>query len=79
MGGYGSIKFGLKYPEMFALVGSFSGALPAASWTDTLFSKAGMKGAIPDSIKSVYGADDSQTRTRQRHIPNDQGNDRRKN
>ena len=31
MGGYGSIKFGLKYPEKFALVGSFSGALQAAS------------------------------------------------
>lgn len=29
MGGYGSIKFGLKYPELFSLVGSFSGALDA--------------------------------------------------
>ncbi|MGI8556355.1 MAG: alpha/beta hydrolase [Pyrinomonadaceae bacterium] len=62
MGGYGSLKFGLKHPEMFRLVGSFSGALGAADWTDTQFNKMGMKGAIPDSIRSVYGADDSQTR-----------------
>jgi S-formylglutathione hydrolase FrmB len=27
MGGYGSIKFGLRYPELFSVVGSFSGAL----------------------------------------------------
>jgi S-formylglutathione hydrolase FrmB len=27
MGGYGSIKFGLRYPELFSIVGSFSGAL----------------------------------------------------
>jgi len=29
MGGYGAIKFGLKYPKMFSVVGSFSGALTA--------------------------------------------------
>ncbi len=32
MGGFGAIKFGLKYPEMFALVGSFSGALGAVDY-----------------------------------------------
>lgn len=31
MGGYGAIKFGLKYPDKFAIVGSFSGALAATS------------------------------------------------
>ena len=62
MGGYGSIKFGLKYPEMFGLVGSFSGALGAPSWTSKFFAASGVKGAIPDSIASVYGADDSQPR-----------------
>lgn len=62
MGGYGSLKFGLKYPEMFALVGSFSGALGAAGWTNAEFTKIGLKGAIPESIARVYGADDSQTR-----------------
>ncbi|HEX8503580.1 MAG TPA: alpha/beta hydrolase family protein [Pyrinomonadaceae bacterium] len=32
MGGYGSLKFGLKHPELFAFAGSMSGALGAASW-----------------------------------------------
>ena len=32
MGGYGALKFGLKYPEMFSLAGSFSGALGAATF-----------------------------------------------
>ena len=59
MGGYGSIKFGLKNPEMFALVGSFSGALGAASLTEK---EVGMKGAIAESILGVYGAADSETR-----------------
>lgn len=59
MGGYGSLKFGLKYPEMFSLVGSFSGALGAADWTEK---EIGAKGAIAESILSVYGAADSPTR-----------------
>lgn len=29
MGGYGAIKFGLKYPQLFSVVGSFSGAFDA--------------------------------------------------
>lgn len=32
MGGYGSLKFGLKYPQLFSLVGSFSGALGATDF-----------------------------------------------
>ena len=59
MGGYGSLKFGLKYPEMFSLVGSFSGALNAASWTEK---DLGGRGAIAETVMSVYGAADSQTR-----------------
>lgn len=60
MGGYGAIKFGLKYPNMFSLVGSFSGALtaplPAAidiapTWKELI-----------DSLASVYGPQDSKTR-----------------
>lgn len=31
MGGFGAIKFGLKRPELFSMVGSFSGALDAPS------------------------------------------------
>src|ERR1044071_445511 len=33
MGGYGSMKFALKHPELFAFAGSMSGALAVASWT----------------------------------------------
>lgn len=60
MGGYGSIKFGLKYPENFALVGSFSGALGAASWTEKTLGNNWK--ALTDSITSIYGADGSKTR-----------------
>jgi putative tributyrin esterase len=58
MGGYGSLKFGLKHPELFAFAASMSGALGAASW-------------IPDdklpefvrpSIARVYGAAGTETR-----------------
>jgi S-formylglutathione hydrolase FrmB len=60
MGGYGSFKFGLKRPELFSVVGSFSGALTAPlpagrdiapSWKELI-----------DSLASVYGPDGSQTR-----------------
>jgi putative tributyrin esterase len=32
MGGFGALKFGAKYPEMFALAASMSGAVQIASW-----------------------------------------------
>lgn len=56
MGGYGAIKFGLKYPEMFSLVGSFSGALGAASFTEK------NAGAIGKSMIAIFGPEDSDTR-----------------
>ena len=56
MGGYGAIKFGLKYPDKFALVGSFSGALGAAGFT------AKTAGNIGKSIEAIFGAEDSETR-----------------
>jgi S-formylglutathione hydrolase FrmB len=59
MGGYGSLKFGLKYPEMFSLVGSFSGALGAPTWTDSVF---GNWKALRDSVRSVYAEEGSKTR-----------------
>ena len=34
MGGYGAMKLGLKYPQMFAAVASLSGALAAARWRE---------------------------------------------
>ncbi|MBX7054976.1 MAG: esterase family protein [Pyrinomonadaceae bacterium] len=57
MGGYGSIKFGLKYPEMFSLVGSFSGALGASSFTEK---NAGPN--IGKTIDLIYGPVGSETR-----------------
>ena len=59
MGGYGSVKFGLKYPEMFSLVGSFSGALGAGTWTQK---EVGTKGTIAESLLAVFGIENSQTR-----------------
>ncbi len=56
MGGYGSIKFGLKYPQMFTLVGSFSGALGADSFTDK------NAGAIGKGIDAIFGAEESENR-----------------
>lgn len=57
MGGYGSIKFGLKYPEMFSIVGSFSGALPATGWTDK-----NSAAWLSKSIMSVFGDATNDTR-----------------
>lgn len=50
MGGFGAIKFGLKYPEMFVVVGSFSGALGAATITEKE-----LPGAIGKSIDAIFG------------------------
>jgi S-formylglutathione hydrolase FrmB len=55
MGGYGAIKFGLKYPDKFSLIGSFSGAL------DAPLRGQDNKNLRP-SIISVFGPDNSQTR-----------------
>lgn len=57
MGGYGSLKFGLKYPEMFSLIGSFSGALGATGWTEKT------AGQIAKSMDAVFGPEpDNETR-----------------
>ncbi len=57
MGGYGAIKFGVKYPGLFVLAGSFSGALGAASITEKQ-----IPGAIGRSIDAIFGATGSETR-----------------
>jgi putative tributyrin esterase len=59
MGGYGALKFGVKYPQQFVFVGSMSGALGAATWTE-----AEMKGlaAIWRTLQPVYGPENSPTR-----------------
>ena len=55
MGGYGAIKFGLKYPDLFSIVGSFSGALDAPlRGQDSAF--------LRPSIVSVFGPDKSKIR-----------------
>lgn len=56
MGGYGSLKFGLKYPDKFVLVGSFSGALGAASFTEKT------TGNIGKAIDAIFGDAESENR-----------------
>lgn len=56
MGGYGALKFGLKYPEMFTLVGSFSGAFGTSQFTE----KAA--GDIGKTVDVVFGPVGSKTR-----------------
>ena len=56
MGGYGSIKFGLKYLDLFSIVGSFSGAFDAPLRTKK-------SGNNWPSIPIVFGAEDSKTRS----------------
>lgn len=58
MGGYGAVKFGLKYPNLFAMVGSFSGAFGIAKWTE----KKGGNSLIGRSIDSVFGPVGSEAR-----------------
>jgi putative tributyrin esterase len=55
MGGYGALKFGLKYPDKFILAGSFSGALGI-----TTIPSASV--ATFPSVKNVFGEDGSQSR-----------------
>jgi len=57
MGGFGSLKFGLKYPDKFVLAGSFSGALGAAQITEKQF-----PGTIGKTIEGIFGPADSETR-----------------
>ncbi|HKO35826.1 MAG TPA: alpha/beta hydrolase family protein [Pyrinomonadaceae bacterium] len=59
MGGYGALKFGLKYPATFAFAGSMSGALRPASWTEEELKDFK---AIRDSVFSVFGPMGSETR-----------------
>ena len=59
MGGYGALKFGVKYSEMFAFAGSMSGALGAASWTE-----ADLRGFefIWRTLAPIFGHEDSPMR-----------------
>ncbi len=59
MGGYGGMKFGLKYPEMFVLAGSFSGALKAPQYDQ---GPSSVSGFLTKSIGIAFGDADSPTR-----------------
>jgi putative tributyrin esterase len=59
MGGYGAIKFGLKYPSTFAFAGSMSGALAAATWTEEEMKNVK---AVYDSLPPVFGPTGSEVR-----------------
>ncbi|MBX3283313.1 MAG: esterase family protein [Acidobacteria bacterium] len=56
MGGYGALKFGLKDPDLFTLVGSFSGAFGTSDFTEKTAGEIGKK------VDSVFGPLDSDTR-----------------
>ena len=58
MGGYGALKYGVKFPEMFSLAGSFSGALGAANYT----SGGGILESLFKSLNESFGPAGSQTR-----------------
>ena len=59
MGGYGALKFGVKYPQTFGFVASLSGALGAASWTHEELSAYE---AIWRTLPPVFGQADSPVR-----------------
>lgn len=57
MGGYGAVKFGLKYPEKFSIVGSFSGALAATSIEESQTLEW-----IAKSLREAFGEPESPAR-----------------
>ena len=59
MGGYGAIKYGLKYPSTFSFAGSMSGALAAATWTEDEMKTVK---AVYDSLPPVFGPTGSEVR-----------------
>jgi putative tributyrin esterase len=58
MGGYGAMKFGLKYPNLFMFAGSFSGALAAGQASFT----GGRNEKLAKELLTIYGPAESQTR-----------------
>lgn len=58
MGGFGALKFGIKFREMFSVVGSFSGAFGIADWSE----KVGGNKLIGKSVDLVFGPVNSEAR-----------------
>jgi putative tributyrin esterase len=59
MGGYGALKFAIKYPATFIFAGSTSGAPDVASWSEDELKPLG---TIRDSVLAVFGPVGSETR-----------------
>ncbi|MBZ5702583.1 MAG: esterase family protein [Acidobacteriia bacterium] len=57
MGGYGAVAFALKYPQLFAFAGSFSGALTAAADLDSTHP------VYREGLLKAFGPAGSATRT----------------
>jgi len=53
MGGYGALKYGVKYPQMFALAASWSGVANAASWRKV--SELPPSPRIVKAVTAVFG------------------------
>ncbi len=62
MGGYGAMKLGLKFPQMFAAVASLSGALAAAQWKEN----PARDPELTKLLESIFGG---------RHSPAREAND----
>ncbi len=60
MGGYGALKFALKYPDQFAFAASMSGALDPATRTDD--HPGFLWDILSPSIKAVFGSKGTRTR-----------------
>jgi len=59
MGGYGALKFGVKHPQTFALVGSMSGAFDVASWKEAEMAQFQW---IWKTLLPVFGAENNPNR-----------------
>lgn len=57
MGGYGALKFALKYPDLFVFAGSLSGALNAAEDLDRA------RPEFREKLLEVFGPDSTSTRS----------------
>ncbi len=58
MGGYGALKFGLKYPGRFSFAGSLSGAVASGQASFT----GGRNQKLAKELITIYGPADSKTR-----------------
>jgi putative tributyrin esterase len=59
MGGYGALKFGIKYPDKFILAGSFSGAVGIGSYK---VKEDLPQGLFRDSIIKIFGEPESESK-----------------